>query len=140
MRPKVINIKDTIRDWKVNPNYVYIGRPKRGKKPGQCKEGEEGYFGNPIERGEGCFMCGEVHWEAGSTLKCYERWLRNALSFEAAQLEATDWGHPTWGEIPPNLTNNVKALWGKTLVCFCKPNPCHGDILAQVCEELNDEN
>lgn len=29
----------------------------------------------------------------------------------------------------------VRGLAGKTLVCFCKPKPCHGDLLA-LCADL----
>jgi hypothetical protein len=31
----------------------------------------------------------------------------------------------------------VKALHGKRLVCFCHPKKCHGDILAEVSDRLN---
>jgi hypothetical protein len=27
-----------------------------------------------------------------------------------------------------------KALRGKTLGCYCKPLPCHGDVLAEIAE------
>ncbi len=37
----------------------------------------------------------------------------------------------------PLMMNQIKRLKGKTLVCWCKPLACHGDILAQLCEELN---
>jgi hypothetical protein len=40
----------------------------------------------------------------------------------------------------PVYKQAVKELAGKTLVCWCSPHPCHGDILATVCEELNKEN
>lgn len=30
----------------------------------------------------------------------------------------------------------VKQLAGKTLVCFCKPKPCHGDFLATCADAL----
>jgi hypothetical protein len=33
----------------------------------------------------------------------------------------------------------VIALKDKILVCFCKPKPCHGDILAEFVERLNAE-
>ena len=32
----------------------------------------------------------------------------------------------------------VRALSGKTLVCFCKPKRCHGDILAAYADALAD--
>jgi hypothetical protein len=31
----------------------------------------------------------------------------------------------------------VKGLHGKTLVCYCKPEACHGDVLEELAEELN---
>lgn len=37
----------------------------------------------------------------------------------------------------PEYRQQVKDLWGKILVCWCKPHPCHGDVLAQACEDLN---
>lgn len=109
MKPKVINIKEAPRDWETNPDYVYIGRPGRG---------HDGYFGNPIVKGRECPVCGETHTTAGSTLPCYEKYLRGNTNESA-------------------LKERVMNLKGKTLVCFCKPYPCHGDILAEVCEELN---
>lgn len=30
----------------------------------------------------------------------------------------------------PALIDELKALDGKTLGCFCKPLPCHGDVIA----------
>jgi hypothetical protein len=27
--------------------------------------------------------------------------------------------------------NRILVLKGKTLGCFCKPNPCHGDVIAE---------
>lgn len=33
----------------------------------------------------------------------------------------------------------IKSLKDKILVCFCKPKPCHGDILVEIIERLNEE-
>ena len=30
----------------------------------------------------------------------------------------------------------VKGLHGRTLVCWCKPQACHGDVLVQLSKEL----
>lgn len=35
----------------------------------------------------------------------------------------------------PNLLNALSELEGKTLVCFCKPKKCHGDILIELLEK-----
>jgi hypothetical protein len=37
----------------------------------------------------------------------------------------------------PNLDVELAKLSGKRLGCFCKPEPCHGDILVELfCERL----
>lgn len=32
----------------------------------------------------------------------------------------------------PNLVSRIRELTGKDLVCFCKPKPCHGDVLLRL--------
>ena len=32
----------------------------------------------------------------------------------------------------PELMNSLDELEGKTLGCFCKPEPCHGDVLLEL--------
>lgn len=34
----------------------------------------------------------------------------------------------------PYLLKKIKELKGKTLGCYCKPQPCHGDILAELAD------
>lgn len=36
----------------------------------------------------------------------------------------------------PSLRLKLKKLKGKTLGCFCKPKPCHGDVLIKLAGEL----
>jgi len=36
------------------------------------------------------------------------------------------WDEVKSGEV---TLESLAALHGKTLVCFCKPEPCHGDVL-----------
>ena len=31
-----------------------------------------------------------------------------------------------------HLMNDLHELKGKTLGCWCKPHPCHGDVIAEV--------
>jgi len=38
----------------------------------------------------------------------------------------------------PDFRAKVAALHGKTLVCFCKPKACHGDILAEMADRLHE--
>jgi hypothetical protein len=91
------------------PYDVYIGRPGKG---------QDGYFGNPVVRGEQCFICNENHQTASDTLPCFEIYARLRLANDE------------------EFRQRVKDLKGKVLGCFCKPKPCHGDILLQLIEEL----
>ena len=34
----------------------------------------------------------------------------------------------------PELLGSLHELKGKTLGCWCKPKPCHGDILAELAD------
>ena len=34
----------------------------------------------------------------------------------------------------PDLMDQVRDLGGKTLGCWCKPGPCHGDVLVALYE------
>jgi hypothetical protein len=33
----------------------------------------------------------------------------------------------------------VRELYGKSLVCFCKPHPCHGTLLCALADQLHGE-
>lgn len=121
MKTTVINIRNAPAGWETNPQYVYIGRGGRG---------HSGMYGNPHPVGTRCLVCSPpiqgkniqpVIHSREETLSLYEAWLREEIK-------------------NPTYASHVKALYGKTLVCFCKPNPCHGDILAQVCNELNEDD
>ncbi len=35
-----------------------------------------------------------------------------------------------------NLMDSLSELRGKTLGCWCKPQPCHGDVIVDVCRGL----
>jgi len=108
----VIHIRNTPVDWQNNPEFVYIGR---------AGHGNDGYFGNPVAIGRKCPVCGDTHRDGGSTLPCYSKYLANRLGTDQ------------------EFKARVKTLDGKTLVCFCAPKPCHGNVLAQVAEDLNKE-
>jgi hypothetical protein len=71
---------------------------------GRAGHGHDGYFGNPHK----------TRWDIrGATLKKYREYFYNRI--------ATD----------PEFKERVLALKGKKLGCFCKPYPCHGDIIAE---------
>ena len=107
-----ISVTTRVVNIKVTPVFdVYVGR--RG-------HGHDGYFGNPVIRGQHCQLCGTTHWDDGSTLPCFERWARRRVSAD-----------PTW-------RTKVASLRGKVLGCFCAPGPCHGDVLARLAEEWSE--
>ena len=41
-----------------------------------------------------------------------------------------------WLLTRPDLLISIHELKGKVLGCWCKPNPCHGDILADIANKL----
>jgi len=83
---------------------VYIGRTGRS---------HSGYFGNPYKVGAVCQRCGRAHLTGGSTLACYRAYFYERL------------------EKDPDYKARILALRGKRLGCFCKPKPCHGDVIAE---------
>lgn len=99
---EVISIYKAPVGWQKDERYVYIGRAGKGM---------DGYFGNPVAVGKTCIVCGKTHVGGGETLPCYEVWLKRRLVADK------------------KFAEKVKALKGKVLVCFCKPKPCHGDVL-----------
>ena len=38
-----------------------------------------------------------------------------------------------WGDLE-FIAMVVSELTGKTLACWCKPLPCHGDVYVEICE------
>ena len=80
---------------------------------GRTGHGLDGYFGNPIQ------LKGK---KRGATLELFRSYVVDRLETDEIYLE------------------RVKELKDKTLVCFCKPHPCHGDILAYYSEKLCQNN
>ena len=103
--------RTTVINIKTRGSYdVYIGR--------STNPGKRGQFGNPCVIGACCPQCGEHHEDGASTLPCYTAYfydrLNKDLDFKLAILE----------------------LEGKVLGCFCKPAPCHGDVIIAYLESL----
>ena len=68
---------------------------------GRHGQGQDGYFGNP-------FKTGERHWMIARFTDYFLRRVGKDAEFR----------------------RRVLALAGKRLGCFCKPLPCHGDVIA----------
>lgn len=77
---------------------------------GRAGRGQDGYFGNPVRLENGA--------PKGSTLENYKSYFMNRL------------------ENDPQFKQKVHALKGKVLGCFCKPGPCHGDIIKAYLDTL----
>ncbi len=98
-----------IKDSTGGYNEVYIGRSGNGY---------DGYFGNPAPIGGKCKVCGDTHKDRGSTLTCYRKYLLHRISSDI------------------EFKERVYSLKDKTLVCFCKPKPCHGDVIAETIDSI----
>lgn len=96
---------------------VNLRREKYDVYIGRAGKGQDGYFGNPIRRNAVCPVCGGRHDTNGSTLDCFRiyftRRLRDDSMFRAM----------------------VEELKGKRLGCFCKPGPCHGDVIKEYLDD-----
>ena len=89
---------------------VNIYKDKYDVYIGRVGKGQDGYFGNPIR------LTSEA--QRGSTLEAYEKYLRKRL------------------ETDSEFKTRFLELDGKTLGCFCKPKPCHGDVIVKLLEEM----
>jgi len=109
MTTTVIHISKVPKGWDSTSDYIYIGRPRHEL----WLRGFDGFFGNPIIKGKKCPECGKVHIKPGDTLPCYKVYFTRRINSDNVFKE------------------RILALKDKVLVCYCKPNPCHGDIIAE---------
>ncbi len=109
---KVVNKKK----HKPTPADVYIGRGSGRCHMMNTQPGKYGWLGNPVTVGKKCPECGQVHRDGGSTLDCYLKMLKRRYKDSSV------------------FRRKFNALKGTDaiLVCWCKPNPCHGDILVKI--------
>jgi hypothetical protein len=70
---------------------------------GRAGHGLDGYFGNPYS----------VREYPKTALDLFVAYFRTRVAMDAA------------------FRQRVLALRGKRLGCFCKPGPCHGDVIAE---------
>ena len=80
------------------------------RKPFDVYVGRPSIWGNPFSHKEGTL----ARWKVGSVaeaIESYEKWLLGQ----------------------PELVERARReLRGKVLGCWCKPGPCHGDVLARI--------
>lgn len=46
--------------------------------------------------------------------------------------------HREWIQMQPHLMVRLRELKGKRIACWCKPEACHGDTLAELADALPD--
>lgn len=76
---------------------------------GRAGHGQSGYFGNPYRIANPGLPARTLAGILDAYRKYFEARLANEPEFRARVLE----------------------LRGKTLGCFCKPGPCHGDVIVE---------
>lgn len=98
-------------------NVIHIRQTTKGWQSdpnfvyiGRPGRGLKSEWGNPF-----LLLPGATEEERDECLRKYERYVRDKMK-------------------DPEFRKKLVTLKGKTLVCFCKPKRCHGDILAQMAE------
>ena len=72
---------------------------------GRAGKGQDGYYGNPIKLEPGD--------KTGATLERFGEYFYKRLNED------------------PEFKRRIHLLKGLRLGCFCKPKPCHGDIIVE---------
>jgi len=106
-RTTVINIKDAPEGWEQDERYVYIGR--------ECRRGghdlDASPFANPYRVNDPDPDDRNRPMDRQRCIDLFREALCNC----------------------PELVERIRTeLPGKTLVCWCKPLPCHGDVIAAI--------
>lgn len=99
-------MNERVVNIRIEPCTVYIGRHKDGKHWG---------YGNP-------FVVG-VHGNRKEVIEYCREWLLTGNG--RGNCYATE-KNRRW------ILDNIEALRGQTLGCFCKPQECHGDIYIEL--------
>lgn len=96
-----------LKEWMQDPNNAYIGRRGIVFIDKERYPNTDSVWANPYRvKADGRKLC----------LSQYETYIRKQLT-------------------APDLLHELKSLKGKTLGCWCKPEPCHGDILIKLINE-----
>ena len=109
---------NTIQEWMNHPNHEYIGRRgivfiNKERFPKQ-----DSIWANPFKIGR--------DGTRDDVLCKYEKLLRDKLYTNDVNKATT-------------YKQDLLKLDGKILGCWCKPEPCHGDVLLKLIEELKQE-
>ena len=94
--------------WYDGENNIYIGR-------NAAKYAQRGVYDSKWANPFTCldWSVSKEEWVLEDLVKCYENYVRKN----------------------PQLMNSLHELEGKQLGCWCKPGPCHGDVLVKLYKE-----
>ncbi|HSA76263.1 MAG TPA: SAM-dependent methyltransferase [Nitrosarchaeum sp.] len=103
-----------LKEWTKNPNNVYIGRKGVVFVDKERFPKKDSPWANPYKVG--------AEYTREESIKLYEKYIVNELD-KGEKITVKD----------------LLALKGKTLGCWCKPEPCHGDVLVKLIEKYSKE-
>jgi hypothetical protein len=94
----------------------------KGRKPQTVDEKTEVYIGRA------CYMGG---WALARS-----PWA-NPYGAKFGTIEARVVAYETYIRNNPSLLGRLGELRGKVLCCWCRPGPCHGDVLLKLIAEMD---
>ena len=80
---------------------------------GRAGRGQDGYFGNPFRMGSGI--------SREDAVQRFQKYFTERIQKDA------------------EFNRQVLALKGKRLGCFCKPKACHGDVIADWLNKMEEK-
>jgi len=99
--------------WMDRPGNVYIGRRHSCCINGGWFPREDSPWANPYRVGQ--------HGTREQVIEKYRTYITAELAKPGAKARGLD----------------LELLRGRTLGCWCKPDPCHGDVLVQLLGEAS---
>ena len=109
---RVANIRPTynnLQEWCANPNHVYVGRKGIVFINGERYPPQNSIFANPF-KGE-------------NAIELYRDYIVDKINSNEIIAGKT-------------YEQHLLELDGKILGCWCKPKPCHSDILIEILEDI----
>jgi hypothetical protein len=132
-------VKTTVVNIKTAPCQVYVGRAmprvdaKLAAKMGSDTSGLAGLWGNPF---------GLAAFERGESIALYAQLMRLRVGLvgeDEVDMRVVK-AHRESKQFRNGMTvtawrMQVRSLAGKVLGCWCRPEACHGDVLAELAAE-----
>lgn len=91
---------------------VNIYKERYDQYIGRAGKGQDGYYGNPFRLHPG--------ESRGATIGRFKKYFYKRLKEDA------------------EFKRRIHLLKGMRLGCFCKPNACHGDVIAEYLNSLDE--